>query len=196
MLSRWRDVPSGGGGRSCVNTASRGAFRKSSGCLPISMMSACLVIAQNGSTFGAVVPEDRVVAAEPRPLRVRIAVLLVVLGGGEVERRGSNSRAATGEALAACSPSVKGVPRRQQASEAPALKADNLGRCGDEAHGVGEALRLEENPPPPPGVAARTVGAGAGGTHHASRTRWRPERGGTRSTPVGAGHRRTSRHRT
>ena len=52
MLSRWRTSPSGGGGRSFVKTARRGAFRKSSGCLPISMMSACLVIAQNGSTFG------------------------------------------------------------------------------------------------------------------------------------------------
>ena len=34
------------------------------------------------------VPEHRVVPAQPRPLGVRVAVALVVLGGGDVERRG------------------------------------------------------------------------------------------------------------
>ena len=39
----------------------------------------------------ALVPEDRIVLAQPRPLGVRIAVPLVVLGGREVERRGIES---------------------------------------------------------------------------------------------------------
>ncbi len=38
--------------RHFVNTAIRGSFKKSSGCFPIRMMSACLVIAQKGSMFG------------------------------------------------------------------------------------------------------------------------------------------------
>jgi hypothetical protein len=51
MFSKWRTSPSGRG-NSRVKTATRGAFRKISGSLLISMMSACLVIAQKGSTFG------------------------------------------------------------------------------------------------------------------------------------------------
>jgi hypothetical protein len=51
ITSRWRVVSSGGGGRSFVNTASRGAFSRRSGCLLSQTMSACFVTTQNGSTF-------------------------------------------------------------------------------------------------------------------------------------------------
>jgi hypothetical protein len=51
MLSRWR-VGSSGGWLSFANTARRGWMMKSSGFFPISTMSACFVIAQNGSNSG------------------------------------------------------------------------------------------------------------------------------------------------
>ena len=52
MLARCRSWVVAGGGTRVVKTAKRGSLRQIEGCFEISTMSACLVIAQNGSKSG------------------------------------------------------------------------------------------------------------------------------------------------